>query len=244
MVGPVIARNKTSFTIDCTKICLSKLLNVSEEAFALLLLENGFLRWRWTAESTLDGFHNCSSNSTIGTSMPPLQDHCSVNEDNDSYDNNYQDTNVDDDGGDHVNKEDDKSVQINNVLNDDFNNSQSSTADSLVTSEAYYTDNCDVLNIGPPYRYQQIRVRKDNKPGAGPWNDDGMRRLNDIVAKIVECRKGREDFELSLLQHFKNKQKLSPMTLKRKMRNETDTNNDDNDRSKKVVVIDLFSESI
>ena len=51
LTAPIVTPDKKHFKDSCSSMKLSELMNVPEEAFALLLLENCFTQWKWIAKA-------------------------------------------------------------------------------------------------------------------------------------------------------------------------------------------------
>ena len=51
LTAPIVTSDKKHFKDKCSSTKLSELMNVSEEAFALLLMENCFSQWKWIAKA-------------------------------------------------------------------------------------------------------------------------------------------------------------------------------------------------
>lgn len=239
LLGPVIAAAKNQFKDNCAVLPLRELLNVAEEAFALLVLENCFNHWKWIAEAKLKA-HQHSAKLSSSLLMPPLPPPAT------NHSNNSDD--------------DDTSAQLHSSPNnspsallqqtasfEDSPLSQSTIGYSSVTcydSDSMPNEDNDdnYSQVGPGYRYQYSYVRKDNKLGAGPWTKEGMERYNAIVGKVIVSRKVRAVFEEHLTNHFKEQQNKHPLLLTKKRKNKAgDTNEDSSPR--KVVVIDLFTDA-
>ena len=242
LLGPIIAAAKNQFKDNCAALPLRELLNVAEEAFALLVLENCFNHWKWTAEAKLKT-HKRSTNLSSSPPMPTLPTQSPATNHN---------NNPDDD--------DDTSAELHNSPNnspsallqqtasfEDSPLSQSTIGYSSVTcydSDSMPNEDNDdnYSQVGPGYRYQYSYVRKDNKLGAGPWTKEGMERYNAIVEKVIARRKVRGVFEEHLTNHFKEQQNKHPLLLTKKRK--TKAGDVDEDGSpRKVVVIDLFTDA-
>ena len=57
LTAPIITSEKKQFKENCSVLKISELMNVTEEAFALLVMENCFKHWKFLAESRLRKFH-------------------------------------------------------------------------------------------------------------------------------------------------------------------------------------------
>ncbi len=101
--------------------------------------------------------------------------------------------------------------------------------------------------VGPGYIYQYQVVRRDNRLGAGPWTQEGLKRFNDIVMRVMSVRKVRSRFEEHLRLHIEEQElKNSGSWQQKKAKRVTSKRaaiDMENGRGspKKVVVIDLFS---
>ena len=229
LTAPIIISDKKHFKDKCSSIKLSELMNVSEEAFALLLMENCFSQWKWIAEAKFKA-HTSSTNtpscSTSSTTISLTDDHSKSNT------------------GPAPNSPS-KSVQCSATPQIQSPLSQESACSSIGGYDTEELPDNDVdeenyTQISPGYKYQYSQVRRDNKLGAGPWTREGMKRYNIIVQKVIAARKVRQDFEEHLMSHFKEKQKKEPLILKKRKHKWSDQDKDDGG-PRKVAVIDLFT---
>ena len=82
LTAPIIISDKKHFKGSCSSIKLSELMNVSEEAFALLLMENCFSQWKWIAEAKFKAHTNSTNTpscSTSSTTISSTDDHSKSN---------------------------------------------------------------------------------------------------------------------------------------------------------------------
>lgn len=245
LLGPIIAATKNQFKDNCTVLPLRDLLNVAEEAFALLVLENCFNQWKWAAEAKLKA-HRSRIKSPSSSSMPPLPTLPTCTPGNNHTNSNHDNTTEELQNS--PNNSPPSGLLQQMLSYEDSPLSQStvgyasvgcSDSDSI-TNEDHNDDNC--TQFGPGYRYQYSHMRKDNRLGAGPWTKEGMQRYNTIAEKVIASRKVRGVFEEHLTNYFKEQRNKHPLLLTKKRK--TKAGDEDEDRSpRKVVVIDLFTEA-
>ena len=242
---PIITgENRSLFMENCTILGLSGLLNVAEEAFALLVWENCFKQWKWIAEEKLNAQKSANPLPSLSVSSPPpTSTPSNANQDSDS-DNEVSapppvptlpNTPL------HSGK---PTVNFETPLSPSEGSASAGPPyDSDEESAERNDDNC--TQIGPGYAYQYTQVRRDNRLGAGPWTTEGMERYNTIIEHVVLQRKTRATFEGHLKSYFKEQhsQKDSLLILKKKKKGKRDGDSDDGGSPRKVVVIDLFTGS-
>ena len=250
LTAPVITSEKKQFKENCSTLRISDLMNVTEEAFALLVMENCFKHWKFLAEARLGSFHKkknsqlkraangveCTSPSSSCENSPSSSSSSSSSSTSCSI----------------VTQQDDVSrvtVSPANVnpcsdgdknLTSDNNTGVSSDNEGESLGEDVDGDDCSEVSPGYLYQYNQLRT-KDNKICFGHWTQRGMSRFNEIVTRVIAERKVRSKFEEHLKLHYKEQVNQSPLTLKRKRKNK---GCDDDSDEMKVVVIDLFSDGV
>ena len=247
LTAPVITSEKKQFKENCSTLRISDLMNVTEEAFALLVMENCFKHWKFLAEARLGSFHKkkilqlkraangveCTSPSSSCENSPSSSSSsstsCSIVTQQDDVSRvtvSPANANPCSDG--------DKN------LTSDNNTGVSSDNEGESLGEDVDGDDCSEVSPGYLYQYNQLRT-KDNKICFGHWTQRGMSRFNEIVTRVIAERKVRSKFEEHLRLHYKEQVNQSPLTLKRKRKNK---GGDDDSEEMKVVVIDLFSDGV
>lgn len=231
ILGPPSVLATTEFKKKCCEQHLSEIMNVSEESFALLVLENAFLRWKSIAQSQI------TSDSV--PPLPPLTQFPSSNEETSRV--GCQNEVAGTGGGGYA--DDQASVDASQGCRDYEDSQSTSVSEDSTRLHEPDTDNTISINrVCQAYRYQANRVRKDDKPGAGPWTPEGMRRLNKITNAVIEKRRVRRDFEGKLKDYFCNQQNKTSYSNKRPRKAKQDSGNLlGGTGPRKVVVIDLFS---
>ena len=240
---PIITgQNRNLFIQNCTRLPLSKLLNVAEEAFALLLLENCYKQWKWIAEKQL--------NIEISTDYSPSLSVCSPSPRTPS--NADQHSNGSNEEAQQMpplpnspapSPSEQATVNLGPTLSPSEGSSSTGPTYNDFDEDSLEQDDDNCTQIGPGYAYQYTQVRSDNKLGAGPWTSEGLERYNTIVAKVVLQRKSRATFERHLTIYFKEQRNNeNPLLLKKKKKGKRDASNDEGDSPRKVVVVDLFSD--
>ena len=255
LTGPIVTSHKKNKfgSIRCNML-LSNMMTVSEEAFALLIVENCYELWKWSADSLV--YHNTppSPATSLATQSPS------------SASNNAHEHDLGSTSGVASRKlqlsqdsssSDSSSTSSMSSYRDCSLQNASSRARAWKSSErdcaGAYKDNNDCClveaeenddsstQVGPGHKYQYSQARADKKTGAGPWTPEGMDRYNDIVMKVVAARKVRHRFEELLMSHFREEARKKPSGKKRGKRKSTGADSDDDASPKKVVVIDLFT---
>ena len=244
LTAPVITSEKKQFKENCSTLRISDLMNVAEEAFALLVMENCFKHWKFLAEERLGRFHR-KQNSESGHSAATVV-HTSP-----SYSSKNSPSLSSSTSSSIVTQQD--SVRVTTVNPTDLNScgigdknlnlpntGDSSGDDGESLLEDVDGDDSSEISPGYLYQYNQLRT-KDNKICFGHWTQRGMSRFNEIVTRVIAERKVRSKFEEHLKLHYKEQVNQSPLTLKRKRKNK---GCDDDSDEMKVVVIDLFSDGV
>lgn len=240
LTAPIIISEKRQYKDNCDVMKLRELMNVSKEAFALLLMENCFQHWKWIGvervkmidSSDITSNRICSlspslslsSNTTTNatSSSPPDVENearCDV-----TQDNTARNTNIPVSHASLLQGSSHGAYHSDSQLDDDDDDDEDND------------DNC--TQVGPGYRYQYSHVRKDNRLGAGPWTPEGMVRYNDIVQRVIEERKVRSKFEEHLKSYFNEQMSKDPS---RKRKKKSSSLEDDREARKRVAVIDLFT---
>lgn len=244
ITGPVVSTiKKSSFKETCVTDLLSNVLTVPQEAFALLILENGFDAWKWCVHNCpdvceMDGTSkwlssSSSSSQFLATQSPNLETEVGgVSTSSSSSPSSTlasSSSSSSNNGGTGVNQNCTGSNQDNyydEVVEDDYVGSLSHDSST---------------QVAPGLRYQYTQLRSDKKPGAGPWTPEGMIRYNSIVDKVVTARKARARFEDHLRNHFRELDARIQDSKKYSKRKIKRGDSDDDGSPKKVVVIDLFT---
>jgi len=244
LTAPVITSEKKQFKENCSVLKISDLMNITEEAFALFVMENCFKHWKFLAEARLRKFHR-KKNLGSKRAADTLEDTSP------SYPSENSSSSTTSTLCSIVTQQDD----ITTAEACTTNSNLCSIGDKNLTSynagvpsdnegeslEEDVDDN-DYSDVSPGYLYQYNQLRtKDNKICFGHWTQRGMSRFNEIVTRVIQERKVRSKFEEHLRLHYKEQVNQSPLTLKRKRK--TKGGDDDSDEMK-VVVIDLFSDGV
>jgi len=244
LTAPIITSEKKQFKENCSTLRISDLMNVTEEAFALLVMENCFKHWKFLAEERLGRFQR-KKNSQLGRPAvtevhTSLSSSCENSHSLSSSTSSSIVTQQDDIRAVKVNPTDLDSCGIGdkNLTLPNTGDSSGDDGESLVED----ADGDDSSEVSPGYLYQYNQLRtKDNKICFGHWTQRGMSRFNEIVTRVIAERKVRSKFEEHLRLHYKEQVNQSPLTLKRKRKSK---GGDDDSDEMKVVVIDLFSEGV
>ena len=239
LTAPIITSEKKQFKENCSVLKISELMNVTEEAFALLVMENCFKHWKFLAESRLRKFHEkgnrpmcrgiskeVRTSSSTPCESPPSSSPSSSSSLSCSL----------------LTQEENAAAGASFDLGGKNQTQPQTGAPSDDENESVSEDNDgdDSSKVGPGYLYQYSQIRsKDNKIYFGHWTNRGKIRFNEIVTRVITERKVRNKFEEHLRSHYKEQVNQSPLTLKRK-RSSKGGDNDSEDM--KVVVIDLFSD--
>ena len=249
ITGPVVSTiKKSSFKETCVTDLLSKVLTVPQEAFALLILENGFDAWKWSVHNCphvceMDGTSNLLSSSSsssqfLATQSPDVED--GVGGVSTSSSSSPSSTlasssgSSGNNGGTGVNQKyngSPREVGTPSNQGNDYNE----------VEDGDYIGSDNSTQVVPGLRYQYTQLRSDKKPGAGPWTPEGMIRYNSIVDKVVTARKARARFEDHLRNHFRELDARIQDSKKYSKRKIKRGDSDDDGSPKKVVVIDLFT---
>ena len=245
LTAPVVTSEKKQFKENCSTLKISDLMNVTEEAFALLVMENCFKHWKFLAEARLGSFHRkknlqlkraanaveCTSPSSSceNSSSSSSSTSCSIVTQQDDVSR----VTANPANANRCNVRDENQISDNNTGVPSDNEGES-------LGEDVDGDDCSEVSPGYLYQYNQLRT-KDNKICFGHWTQRGMSRFNEIVTKVIAERKVRSKFEEHLRLHYKEQVNQSPLTLKRKRKNK---GCDDDSDEMKVVVIDLFSDGV
>ena len=243
LTAPVITSEKKQFKENCSTLRISDLMNVTEEAFALLVMENCFKHWKFLAEARLGSFHK-KKNSQLKRAANGVE----CTSPSSSCENSPSSSSSSSTSCSIVTQQDDVSrvtVSPANAnpcsdgdknLTSDNNTGVSSDNEGESLGEDVDGDDCSEVSPGYLYQYNQLRT-KDNKICFGHWTQRGMSRFNEIVTRVIAERKVRSKFEEHLRLHYKEQVNQTPLTLKRKRKI-----NDSEEM--KVVVIDLFSDGV
>ena len=260
LTAPIVISEKKQFHNDCGTLKLSSLMNVSEEAFAFLLMENCFKQWKWIATENVkkilcsnvpvspSSLSSSSSFSSSNKNSTPSTAHVENQETGNQSDEGISSSSTTVSSPDsstataasknHTPQSRTISLQgssggkgYQHALGDDDDDDDDDVDEDEDTHE-----NC--TQVGPGYLYQLQQVRKDGRLGAGPWLPEGMIRYNEIVECIIKERKVRSKFEEHLKSYFSEQNEKDPSRKKKKRKRGKD---DDKDGTMKVVVIDLFS---
>ena len=226
MTGYAVSiEKKTNFRERCVNVLLSDLLTVSEEAFALLILENGFNSWKWSVQNQFcAGTRDSSQLSRLATQSP--------RSDVEDFDSSFSSTNAF------------SSSSITSTTANRLGGTQGSTDDDDDDDnedDVIHSIDDVSTQVGPGLRYQSSQRRSDGRPGAGPWTVEGMIRYNAIVEKVVQARKVRGRFENLLRNHYRELDVEAMDTKRRKRRKKKSDCTDEDGSPRKVVVIDLLS---
>ena len=229
LTAPTVASHKRNqFKYICCRMLLSDMLTVAEEAFALLIVENSFELWKWSADKggrkELGQVNADSSNKTSSPDSnslstqpesPDSQSSLSVSSSSRRQCSLQQ-------GG--------ASMSQSSVEGDD---------EDLPGSDD--DDDNGSAQVVPGHKYQFTQVRSDKKPGAGPWTAEGMDRYNAIVERVRAERKVRGRFEELLRTYYREQDQKFDSGVKSNKRRTRRGDSDDDASPKKVVVVDLFT---
>ena len=94
----------------------------------------------------------------------------------------------------------------------------------------------------PDVLYQKkIKKRKDNVHTAGRWTDDGLERFNDLLLKVQEVRELRGEYEEELNDMYVVREPSDMYSSKVEKRNRDERDEAENQRKKKVVVMNVLN---
>ena len=94
----------------------------------------------------------------------------------------------------------------------------------------------------PDVLYQKkVQKRKDNVYTAGRWTDDGLARFNDLLSKVQEVRELRREYEEELYNMYVESEPSDSFSSKVEKRNREERDEAENQRKKKVVVMNVLN---
>ena len=229
LTAPVITSEKKQFKENCSVLKISDIMNVTEEAFALLVMENCFKHWKFLAEARLRKLHR-KKNPELKRAADTLEDTSRAY----SCENSSSSSST----SSSIVTQQPSSIGDKNLTSHNTGLPSDNEGESLGEDD----DGDDYSEVSPGYLYQYHQLsKKDNKVCFGHWTQRGMSRYNEIVTRVISERKVRSKFEEHLRLHYKEQVHQSPLTLKRKRKTK---GVDDDSEEMKVVVIDLFSDGI